>query len=1639
MARRVNNKFLVFLLALSGGVALIAILGFYVHKTTHNADYKQLEALADEAIKAGELEKGARLLTNARDQAPDNTEILIKLGDTLDRLTAKDPIHLGEARLQWNKAVSVDPHCLPALRALLKSYADELDINPRPEVFVELKRICDRLLNVVPSDLSAQEKKQVAVIHEWLANQTASNDEVRQSIDTYLPELIRKDPENPELPRTLALARIQEARESLNRDDKQNALFVLNDARKMLDAACKGREQNASMQYRAFQSYVKIKQLYPDIKNNVDKQKDYSDRITKCIDLALAAASKMDPATDPLCDEIYQAASEWASQQGKSAEAEKIMRGFYEGHKGDQRARLTMARVLDLKGDSASRDEAVKILKIPVVESPDVTGFRALVQRDLSAQTVAELIRVYLADFSSTPATDPDKRKQIAANIDDRLDALRHLYPPQSVPVLNLEGRYHLLKGENVEAVKTFEQAVLQMSAANMDNDLLFQLARAYTLTGQPGRARQRLEQVILKMDTAVPARVMLAKILLQFSELQAVAVQVRRLKELAPDSPEVKQLEASLALADWKHNPEVAFAVYGQMPETTREERLIKSQVADTMGRPAEAARILEAVLKDAPEDAQQLEKLPQNATEDQRKEAEKKVAQDSQASLKLAQVYANSLGQKETAKRVVDDALKLNPDDPTLVDADARLHDRLPEDIYALVLKAVQKTPDPFTKEMQRFDLESRPGGHPEQAFGHLLAANKLKPDDIRVLDLMFGHYVNQGKLDQNAADQAARQDNMAAARAARDRAKASFDQAVPLVDRLAAQNADQCGGVMYRYRLSLVRGDLAAAEDYGRQLTRDYSEFAAGWLVTAQVLQLRQKYDEAVHFFLEVLNRQPGQYDAYRGLIECYLQLNQPENAEIRLREARAHYPNDPVLREQMLVFLVNYGKAAEAVAERESILADNKQKQKDGPDDYLQLAKAYFHAAQDEAFSKPTDSADNLNKAFQTLSAGRDKFSDDGRFSSQLAEMYLYNRDLDAGEKILKELYDRPDLKDDPEPAMLLSDFYSHAGKLEKSELYLNEAMVKAEKKEGGADLGIRLRLASLQAQQGKFDAAYRTLTNAGTQSQTNPALILQRLEIMIAEGKRDEARKGLQAELAKRDAPELHNLLASLLIDNKELDAAMKELDHVLTIDPRNDAAIYLQSLALARENDIPRAITQLLDVRNRDLRNSQVRMLLAELYSKTGKTDYAVRELEDALQKIPTNREIRLALIQLYRGELPLTNDALNSIIRLCRFAEADPVLRSDPTWAREEALAYASMDPANVPAAIMKWKQVIALAPDKPDFRREFMDLLIEFHDWAAVINETDKLIKDGHDEWWLHYQRGMAFAHLAEKDKSLKEFDNALKVTDLKTAANQGEFIIRGIGENIGHDEALGHVTPLLVSDPDGRWRLLQASELRAEQKFKQAEDIVNAVLAEPVNKPPDRRAPLLRAKADIYQAHADADIKNPAKALAENRQARDAYIELIGYVPDDTIALNNLAYLLAERIPAPEGGPSKAKEYSTKAYELVRFKPAPNILVLDTQGWVLTLCGDDDDAAEGMSILHKLIVDREDTKTFIEGRYHLGEAYLRAKKPDYGSAQRWLKEAMALIANDEKAGRPVDAVLKDKIQTSLAKATGPVTSGQ
>ena len=104
------------------------------------------------------------------------------------------------------------------------------------------------------------------------------------------------------------------------------------------------------------------------------------------------------------------------------------------------------------------------------------------------------------------------KRKQLGEQMDEGLDNLRHLYSPRASPVLDLEGQIHTVKGEDVEAVKSFQEA------AGPVNPVLHRLRPALPTghrlprTGQPGLAKQRLEQIVAKVDDAVPPRLLLCE-----------------------------------------------------------------------------------------------------------------------------------------------------------------------------------------------------------------------------------------------------------------------------------------------------------------------------------------------------------------------------------------------------------------------------------------------------------------------------------------------------------------------------------------------------------------------------------------------------------------------------------------------------------------------------------------------------------------------------------------------------------------------------------------------------------------------------------------------------------------------------------------------------------------------------------------------------------------------------------------------------------------------------------------------------------------------------------------------------------------------------------------------------------------------
>jgi Tfp pilus assembly protein PilF len=456
------------------------------------------------------------------------------------------------------------------------------------------------------------------------------------------------------------------------------------------------------------------------------------------------------------------------------------------------------------------------------------------------------------------------------------------------------------------------------------------------------------------------------------------------------------------------------------------------------------------------------------------------------------------------------------------------------------------------------------------------------------------------------------------------------------------------------------------------------------------------------------------------------------------------------------------------------------------------------------------------------------------------------------------------------------------------------------------------------------------------------------------------------------------------------------------------------------------------AINELVDLKKTAPRNMQVRLLLAELYDKTGRRNLAIQDLDDALQKAPGNRDLRLALVRLYRSERP---PQVGPAMALIAKAENDPVLKTDAAWPREAALLF--MQQRQYQPAVMRMTRAVQLAPGNTDFRRELVDMLLQFNDLDGALFETEKLMRDGHDAWWLRQQRGVAYGKQVTRQmladakakpeaakqladlqaRSLSEFDRAIALAEKDGDEDRVASLLRLLGQTVGNDHALKRVAPRTANDPANRWRMLAIGLKRAQGDVAGAVADAERLLADPANAAanPDRRGPILRALADTYQNQARPDLA----------KARQRYEELLKLVPNDIVSLNNIAYLLAESVQPPD--PHAAKAYSERAYELTRTSNDPSALIMDTHAWVLVLCGGDD-LNRGVQILKTVV---EKNPLFVEGRYHLAEALMRTRPATPAQAVAEFTECMRILDEEEKVGGTVDEKLRGRVQLGLSKA--------
>lgn len=1270
---------------------------------------------------------------------------------------------------------------------------------------------------------------------------------------------------------------------------------------------------------------------------------------------------------DPNVDDIILQGADQLARDGKVEEARALVKKQFDRNPDNQRMRLAWARMLAAKKET--RDQALALLSREVPLPKDAVGVGVFRHIEQQAVTYYELIRLRKAELGVE--ADAAKRKTILAQIDTEMDRLRRLASPRAPKVLALEGELLMIKGQQVEAVKAMEEAYAGMTAGAKDWETVYNLARAYDNVRQPGQARKFAQEVVtlgVGSPFVLPARALLADLLLRENRPDEALEHITAIEKTWKDYAGLERLQLNYLIAKGKLQE-----VYQRLPETKNAERWNKYRYAQLMNNSNEQLRLLAQIVADEPTDVE--------------------------AVRTLANLY-RSMKLPERAMQAVAAGIKASPEDASLKLFKAELEGTPADQLRELARHEIEKkVKDPYDRAIRLYELE-RMANNADGAMAQLKAALAIRPEDTRALDLIFKECLD----------------------------RRMFAEARPYLALLEKLNADQVGGRLYRHRLAMAEQKYVDAEAIGLELVTRFPEFAQSWLALGQAQETLGKWPDAIRSYTEVLARQPLHYEAARSLVDCYYNAGRTDDAKARLREMRNNFPNDQIVKELYFNHLANFGEPQLAIADREDQLKKNEAE----PWPYLALASTYFKNAQRlSAENKLEESVKEIDKAFNTLMSGQKRFPDDTRFYAQVAEIRQYNGQMDTAEQVLKDFARRENMKQAPakirpDPWLALADFYLRAGRLDNAIEALNEALVRSEN-----NLDIRLRLASTQLQARKFTDASSTLD--AVRNSLDPRVGRQRLELLVAQGNRAEAEAEIRKALQLRDGTDLRNLLASILIDTDRPDAAITELNRALQLDAKNEAARYLRALAMAKKvpADIDGAINELVDLKRSAPNQMQARLLLAELYDRTGRRNNAIQDLAEGLKLAPGNRDVRLALVRLYRAERPVK---FQEAFDLLAGAGKDPVLKMDPVWPREAAALFTQQ--RNFQQAVIFMNRALQLAPANIEYRRELIDLQLQFNDLAGAEIQIDKLLQEGVDAWWLRRQRGLAIGRQVTKTMLAQSKSNptvAAKVQELRTAAI-AEFdralgmaepqadielyvnIVRTMGETVGNDVALVRVGPKTTNDPDNRWRLLQIGLKRAHGDFDGAIADAERMLADPANATgADRRGPLLRALADTHQSK-----PNPDYA-----KARAYYEELLRLVPNDLVSLNNVAFILAEMVTPPD--PQAAKVYSQRAYEVTQATNNPNPLILDTHGWVLVLCGGRE-AEQGRRILQKVA---EENPNFIEGRYHLGESYLRAQPLAPAQAEKEFTECLRLMSEEEKYARPVDEKLRSRVQAGLATA--------
>jgi tetratricopeptide (TPR) repeat protein len=543
-----------------------------------------------------------------------------------------------------------------------------------------------------------------------------------------------------------------------------------------------------------------------------------------------------------------------------------------------------------------------------------------------------------------------------------------------------------------------------------------------------------------------------------------------------------------------------------------------------------------------------------------------------------------------------------------------------------------------------------------------------------------------------------------------------------------------------------------------------------------------------------------------------------------------------------------------------------------------------------AAVEWRLGKAEEAEVHLNQAFE-------KWPQNLKSSLILARLKLSQKDVDGAEQILKKVVEASPGK--VEPVIALGAFYRLVGRVPQAEQQFQQAL-KVDPKSGLAMVslaGIKLRAGAVA----EAEQFYKQASALG-----DPVFAPVHAVYLLQSGKQDLAIAEFE-KLAKADPAnrQTRNWLTNAYMATKRWAEAEKVLSAALEKNPKDlDALVQMSQIHLVR-GDFLQAESKLTTVLKMESSSPMARYLMARVYRQRGAMARQRQELSEAVRLSPGFIQARTELAQVLiasnaakagldlldaapesqRNLLPLLVQRNWAHLALGNAAEAAKGI--------QRALELAKRPDVLLQQAILKVGQ-----QDIPGARRSLEEALkLNPED----VNALNLLVQTyGPKDQGEALRKVQEYASQRPNSARLQQFmgERLAKAGDLAGARNA---FVAAKAANAGFSAADLSLAQLDVM----------------EGKIGSAQQSLSARISA---NPSDVGARLLLAAIE--------------ERAANYSEAVEHYRKVIEVDERNVIALNNIAYLLAEYTRQPED----AVKYAEQAKEIAPDNPT----VLDTLGW-------------------------------------------------------------------------------------------------